>query len=131
MGRSNKVVILDTSIALAVFENLIDLEEELVELLGDYKIVVPSTVKREIENLAKYGKGKARINAKSALRYIKRFEVVESMEREVDKSIIELASKLRAAVATNDRELKKKLRKLDLPVIYTRERKKLSLEGIF
>jgi len=131
MGRSNKVVILDTSIALAVFENLIDLEEKLVELLGDYKIVVPSTVKREIENLAKYGKGKARINAKSALRYIKRFEVVESMEREVDKSIIELASKLRAAVATNDRELKKKLRKLDLPVIYTRERKKLSLEGIF
>ncbi len=131
MERSNKVVILDTSIALAVFENLIDLEEKLVELLGDYKIVVPSTVKREIENLAKYGKGKARINAKSALRYIKRFEVVESMEREVDKSIIELASKLRAAVATNDRELKKKLRKLDLPVIYTRERKKLSLEGIF
>ncbi|MCD6411354.1 MAG: PIN domain-containing protein [Thermoplasmata archaeon] len=131
MERSNKVVILDTSVALAVFENLIDLEEKLVELLGDYKIVVPSTVKREIENLARYGKGKARINAKSALRYIKRFEVVESMEREVDKSIIELASKLRAAVATNDRELKKKLRKLDLPVIYTRERKKLSLEGIF
>ncbi|RLF37857.1 MAG: hypothetical protein DRN00_02720 [Thermoplasmata archaeon] len=131
MEWSNKVVILDTSIALAVFENLIDLEEKLVELLGNCKIVVPSTVKREIENLAKYGKGKARINAKSALRYIKRFEVVESMEREVDKSIIELASKLRAAVATNDRELRKKLRKLDLPVIYTRERKKLSLEGIF
>ena len=131
MERSNKVVILDTSIALAVFENLIDLEEKLVELLGNCKIVVPSTVKREIENLARYGEGKARINAKSALRYIKRFEVVESMEREVDKAIIELASKLKAAVATNDRELKKKLRKLDLPVIYTRERKKLSLEGVF
>lgn len=44
-----------------------------------------------------------------------------------DEKIILLAEELNAIVATDDRELRKKLEKLGIPVVYTRERKKLAL----
>lgn len=126
----DKVVILDTSMILAVFENFIDLEGNLIDLIGKYKVIIPSSVLRELRGLAYYGKGKKRVNAKSALEYIKRFEIMESKERGVDESILNLAKKFKAVVATNDKELRRKLRRESLPVIYLRGRKKLSMDGI-
>ncbi|RLI11300.1 hypothetical protein DRO35_05265, partial [Candidatus Bathyarchaeota archaeon] len=43
--------------------------------------------------------------------------------------ILRVASQLRLPVATNDAELRRRLRKLGLPIIYLREKSKLVVEG--
>ena len=56
-------MILDSSALMMCFEFSIDLEKELTRLLGRYCIVVPSSIVRELEFLAKTT-GKKRGKAK-------------------------------------------------------------------
>ncbi len=56
---------------------------------------------------------------------------IKFFEREyTDKAIIEYALKNKSIVATNDKVLKEQLRKIKIPIIYLRSRKKLEIEGI-
>ena len=53
-----KTVILDTSAILMLFEFSIDLEDELIKLLGRFHILVPSPIIEELKLLSKHGNGK-------------------------------------------------------------------------
>ena len=125
--RKEKVVILDSSAILSLFEFSIDLEDELTRLLGSYHILLPSPIFEELKFLSKNGKGKKRQNAKASLELIKRYEIMDA-EGIGDDSLIYLAQKLNGIVVTNDRELRKRLRNASLKTIFLRGKSRLVLE---
>lgn len=125
--RNEKIVILDSSAILMLFEFSIDLEDELTNLLGNYKIILPRPIVEELKFLSNTGNGKKRQNAKAALELIKRYQIVDA-EGSGDDSIINLAKEIKGIVVTNDRELRGRIKDLSLKVIYLRGKKKLVLE---
>ncbi len=117
-------VLLDANALMMPFQFSLDLEEELKRLLGDYEVLVPSSVLRELEGLSKTD-GRAR----AALELASRYRVVE-VPGEGDQAIFSAAVERSSAVLTNDSKLRRRLRRADIPVIYLRGRSKLQAEGI-
>ena len=125
--RTEKIVILDSSAIMMLFEFSIDLEDELTRLLGRFRVVVPSPIVKELRYLSEQGKGKKRLIAKPALELIKKYEIVD--ERGTgDDSVLSLAQRLNAIVITNDRVLKNRVKKTGLRIIYLRGKNRLVLE---
>jgi rRNA-processing protein FCF1 len=123
-----KTVILDSSAVLMLFEFSIDLEKELTRLLGSYHIVIPTPIVRELEFLSENGKGEKKTKAKASLKLIKKYDAINVDETGGDDSILDLAKKINGIVVTNDMELRKRLKKLSLSVIFLRSKKKLVME---
>ncbi len=127
--RKERTVILDTNALMMLFEFSIDLEAELTRLLGSYCIFVPTIVLDELRLLSEKGKGKQKIIAKSALTLSKNYKCMQThLTGSVDESLISLAKENDGIVLTNDRELRKKLKEMDLKVIFLRAKNKLSLQ---
>ena len=127
--REEKIVILDSSALMMLFEFSIDLEGELTRLLGKYHIVVPKPILEELEFLSEHGAGKKRFVAKSSLELVRRYNIVDIDNiGKGDNAVFHLAQKLPGIVVTNDRELRKRLREASLRTIYLRGKKQLALE---
>lgn len=117
MSSKIDCVILDSNALLMPFQFKIDIQSEIEMLLGKVSIVVPSCVVEEL----------SRMNlpaARGALRYAKRFIIVQSRAKG-DRGVIEVAKKQKAAVVTNDQELIRILKKSSILVIRMRGRQKL------
>ncbi|MCD6529543.1 30S processome protein Utp24 [Candidatus Bathyarchaeota archaeon] len=94
--------------------------------------VVLSVSLREIGRLARYGPPKTRREAELALKFANLCHIIDvemKEEESVDDVILRVASENKLPVATNDSELRKKLRERGIPVIYLREKSKLEVEG--
>lgn len=111
-----------------LFEFSIDLENELIRLLGSYKIIIPESIVRELEFLSVNGNGKKKMKAKASLKFIKKYDTINTDEKNGDNSIIELANKIHCVVVTNDRQLRNRLKDISIPVIYLRAKKKLVMD---
>jgi uncharacterized protein len=126
-------VILDSNFLMAPFQFHIDIFEELEYLLQKkVDFIVPSSVKLELTSLSSRG-GEGAAEASLALQLASRCRVVDvtlQPQETVDDAIVKAAQKLGAVVATNDIELKKRLRDINVPVVYLREKSKLEVEGI-
>ena len=124
-------LLLDTNFLLIPFQFKVDLPGELKRLLdGEYEIMVPEGVLRELEQLRMNARGRDKRNAASALSLAERFKIV-SGERDVDcvdDALLDLA-KEDAVICTNDRELRNRAREKGIPVIYLRQKKILELDG--
>jgi len=111
----------------------IDVFRELDELLNQkVETVIPFPVYEEIKRIA-CGKSKLAKEAKLALKIAEKSEVLEvklGPGESTDDLIVRLASELRCLVATNDRELRMRLRSLTVPVIYLRQKSRLAIEGL-
>ena len=113
-------VILDTNALLSQFRFNVDLEKELNRLLGAFEIIVPSSVLWELDNVQdRY--------VRAARKFAERYQIV-STEHVGDDSIIYLAVELQAIVVTNDKELRKRLKKQGNTVIFLRQGKYLSID---
>ncbi len=124
-----RFVILDTSAIFMVFEYTIDLEQELTRLLGTYRVIIPSAVVDEINILLEQGSGKQKQMAKMSLKYISRYHVDKIGEgKMVDDIILSAAKELSAIVVTNDRELRRRLKKKKLNQIFLRQKQYLIME---
>jgi rRNA-processing protein FCF1 len=123
-----KRVILDSNAILMLFEFSIDLESELTRLIGKNRIIIPEPILRELVFLSKKGKGQKKVNAKAALKLIKDYDIVEIDTMNADESVFLLAKKLNAIVVTNDRELRDRLKKNSISVVYLRGKQRLELE---
>ncbi len=121
---SPPLVLLDTNALMMPFQFSLDLEDELVRLLGEYRAAVPSSVIRELEGLSS-----GHATARAALQFATRFPVID-VEGVGDEALLALAQAEEAAVLTNDRDLRRRLRKAHLPVIYLRERSRLEAVGL-
>ena len=127
-------VILDSNALFVPFQFKIDIFEGLEQLLERrLELVLLSPVKRELETLAKKGSPKMRKNALCALKLAGKFSYVEvdaPVSALVDDIIVEIAKEWKSPVFTNDRQLKKRLRDISVPVIYVRQKSRLEIDGM-
>ena len=125
----DKIVVLDSSSIMMLFEFSIDLEDELTRLLGKYHIIVPKPIVEELKFLSEHGKGKKKIIAKPALTLLKKYEIVY-VEKNIswDEAVFHLTKKFNGIALTNDKDLRKKLREASLHSIYLRGKKQLVLQ---
>ena len=125
--REGRIVILDSSSILMLFEFSIDLEGELTRLIGKFRVLIPRPIFDELIFLSKHGKGKKKYNSKPALDLIKKYDISEA-EGKGDDSVLNLAKVHNGVVVTNDKDLRKRAKDIHLQTIYLREKSKLVLD---
>ena len=125
-------VILDSNFLFVPFQFHVDIFDELEALLGRYEPVILSTTVEELRGLTRRRSEKMRSQASAALGLVKRCRVVE-MERKSGESyddvILRTAKQWKSPVATNDAELRKRLREAGLATIFLRQKAHLEIEG--
>jgi rRNA-processing protein FCF1 len=116
-----KAVVFDTNALLLGLEAHAPLDDDLADLLGANRWVVPSTVLVELRTLAYKGKGAVARNAKLALAFAAKRCAAEATKLPGDDGLLEVARRLRAAVVTNDKTLQQECKRSGLTVIVLRE----------
>ncbi len=127
-------VVLDSNAFFIPFQFGIDISEGLEALLKtNFETLLLSPVFAELRRLARTGSPKMKRNATYALELAKecRFVPVEQGEEETDDIITEISRKNGWLVFTNDRHLRKRLRNINVPVIYVRNKSRLEIDGRF
>ncbi len=119
-------VIIDTNGMMVPGQFGLDIFSELERLGFDSYIVLLPSVK-ELEKIYAEGKGRDRKAAKIALSLLGRCTVVEK-NGFADDVIVEQAITEKAAVLTNDIELKKRLCSKGISTVYLREKTRLSIQ---
>jgi rRNA-processing protein FCF1 len=132
--RETVKVILDTNALFVPLQFKIDIFNCLEQLLErNFELILLSPVKREIETMAKKGSPKMRKNASYALKLAEKCKYVEvdaPASALTDDIIVKIANELKTPVFTNDRQLRKRLRDISVPVIYVRQKSRLEIDGM-
>ncbi len=116
-------VVLDTNALLLPFTDGTDILLEAEGILGAVRFVVPDAVVTELQTLADGQDATARA-ATGALRLLVRFERAAT-DLPGDDAVLNVASKLRAAVLSNDRLLQAEARRRGLIVLASRGKGRL------
>lgn len=107
-----QTVVLDTNALLMPFELKMNLDVAVLNLMGDARMVVPGPLIGELKHLDnKY--------AKVALELARKYEIIQS-DKGGDDAVLDVALRTNGFVLTNDKELRRRARKLQIPVIYLR-----------
>ncbi len=126
-------VVLDSNALFVPLQFKIDIFEELEKLLKvNFEVVLLSPIRQELEKFAEKGSPKMRKNAVYALKLAEKctlIDVEEKMGASPDDMIVEVARKRGFLVFTNDRKLRKRLRNINVPVIYVRQKSQLEIDG--
>jgi len=122
-------VILDTSFLMGMAKGLYSPHMIGEVLIARYKLIAPEAVKRELDGLKSRLKG--RVQGRIASRALELCELmgvefIPTSERDADDSIEGMARRLKSGgspvvVASNDRGLRRRLRRIGVPSIYYRE----------
>lgn len=96
--------------------------------------ILVSPIRRELETLAQKGSPKIRRNASFALKMAEECKVIDDLDEEYagsppDEVVLQVARDWRCPVFTNDKTLRKKLRNINVPVIYVRGKSRLEIDG--
>jgi len=106
----------------------VDIVSELDRLLQrHYSLVIPKPVVEELKKLAVQGKPAERSAACLGIALAKRGKVV-NVKGNADEAIFTMACK-NYVVGTTDAELRRKLRRKGVSVMYLREKSHLALDG--
>jgi len=131
--RLVKKVLLDSNFLFLPISRGINIVDEVENLLNSkVEFLVLKPVIDELEKIASKKRGlKLKKQAQFALKLSEKFSKLNFNNcSNVDDCLVKAAVKLKCLVATGDMELRKKLRKVGVPVIYPRKKiKKLVLEG--
>jgi len=111
-------VIIDTNAFMVPVQFGLDIFREL-RRLGFKDFIVPSSVVRELNGIKKLARGKDKMSANVGLGLARECSEIIT-EGNADDAIVELAVKEKAAVFTNDAELKKRLCSKDITIVYLR-----------
>ena len=127
-------VILDSNALFVPLQFKIDIFDCLKQLLKrNLELILLSPVKRELETLAKKGSSKMRKNALYALKLAEKCKYVKADASSLalaDDVIVKVAEEWKSPVFTNDRQLRKRLRDISVPVIYVRQKSRLEIDGM-
>ena len=127
-------VILDSNALFVPLEFKIDVFAEVERLLGRrVDFVLLSPVKRELEMLAAEDSPKIRRQAVFALKLAEKCKYVpieDGKESATDDVIVRVAKTWNCPVFTNDRQLRRRLRDIRVPVIYLRQKSRLDIDGL-
>jgi len=107
-----QTVVLDTNALLMPFEIRINLDLAVEKLIGESRMVVPGPLIGELKHLEhRY--------ADAALDLARKYEIIQA-KTSGDDAVVEVALSTNGYVLTNDKELRKLLRKMKIPIIYLR-----------
>lgn len=127
-------IILDSNALFVPLQFKIDIFEELKRLLNmNFELVLLSPVRRELEMLAEKGSPKMCKNISYALKLAEKCKLVEVNEKtaaSTDDIIVKTAQEWKSPVFTNDKQLRKRLRDINVPVIYVRQKSRLEIDGM-
>ena len=135
-GHKKRIVkiILDSNALFVPLQFKIDVFEELKRLLNmNFELVLLSPVRRELERLAEKGSPKMCKNASYVLKLAEKCKLVEVNEKtaaSTDDIIVKTAQEWKSPVFTNDKQLRKRLRDINVPVIYVRQKSRLEIDGM-
>lgn len=125
-------IILDSNALFVPMQFKIDIFEELGRLLGGrFEPVLLSSIRDEIGEIAETRSPKIRRNALYAMELIKKCRLVKIDEGTLspDDAIVKTARERNWPVFTNDRRLRKRLRDINVPVVYVRQKSRLEIDG--
>jgi len=127
-------VLLDSNALFVPLQFKIDIFTDIERLLNrNFELILLSPVKHELEVLAEKGSPKMRRSASYALKLAEKckyLEVSTSASAPTDDIIVKIAKERGFLVFTNDRQLKKRLRDISVPVIYVRQKSRLEIDGL-
>lgn len=127
-------VILDSNALFVPLQFGIDIFEELEKLLKmKFELILLQQTVQELEKLAQTRSPQMKKNASFALKMVNKCKVIQFDQQysglSPDAAVYQLAREWKSAVFTNDRELRKKLRNINVPVIYVRQKSRLEIDG--
>lgn len=125
-------VILDTNFLLLPFQFKVDIFAEIERLIGKFEPIVLSTTLNELKKLVDLRSVKTSRLALSAMELVKRCRIIEvdvRSEENYDDVILRIAKENNYIVATNDKLLRRKLRRAGITTIFLRQRAYLDVEG--
>ena len=126
-------VVLDANFFFVSSQFNVDVFEELTNLLNQrFEPILLSSTQKELQGLAESTSPKKRKQAQLALRLAEKCRVVpveKGLRETYDDVIVRVSAEWKSPVATNDRELRKRLRKVGVPVIFLRQKRRLEMEG--
>ncbi|HJX02571.1 MAG TPA: DNA-binding protein [Candidatus Bathyarchaeia archaeon] len=131
-AKANLKIILDSNAFFVPLQFKIDVFEELGTLVGrNFEPILLSPILKEIERMAKKDNPKIRKDAKYALKLAERCKLVRIDDAMIqpDDAIVQVAHEWKCPVLTNDMPLKKRLRDINVPVIYVRQKSRLEIDG--
>jgi rRNA-processing protein FCF1 len=126
-------LILDANFFFIPSKFRIDIFEELSHIVEQrFEPILLSTTLQELQSMAEKGSPSTRRKASLALSLAQKCRQIK-VERKTgetnDDVILRIAVEWNSPVATNDRELRGKLRAKNIPVIFLRGKRRLELEG--
>lgn len=126
-------VILDSNFLFVPSQFHLDIFEELANLLNQrFEPILLSSTQKELQGLAESNSPKKRKQALLALKLAEKCRVIpvqKGLRETYDDVIVRAATEWKSPVATNDRELRRRLKTLGVPVIFLRQKQRLELEG--
>jgi hypothetical protein len=132
-ARRKLKIILDSNALFVPLQFNIDLFEDLKKLLNrNFELVLLSPTRLELERIATQGSSSMRKNAALALKLAERCKLLhigQPTGASTDDLIVQAASKYKYPVFTNDRQLRNRLRDINVPVIYVRQKSRLEIDG--
>lgn len=125
MASSTKLVLLDTNFILSCYTCKIHLED--IDRIVDepHQVVVPRNVLEELNLL--HLKGKDREAQNTMLAIVNQYSVLP-LTGAVDASLLEYAKENDCIICTNDRKLRKMLKKMGRKTIFVRAKSHLEVE---
>ena len=127
-------VILDSNALFVPLKSKIDIFAETKRLLNrNLDFVLLSPVEHELELLATKDSPKIRREALYALKIAEKCKLVmvgNCEKLSTDDVIVKVAKAWNSPVFTNDRQLRKRLRDISVPVIYVRQKSRLDVDGL-
>ena len=133
LKKEKTKVILDSNAFFVPLQFKIDIFEELKNLLStNFEPILLSPVRKELEKLAEKGSPQMRKKASYALKLSEKCTYVQLNDDYAgspDEAILKVAKEWKSPVFTNDRNLRKRLRNINVPVIYVRQKSRLEIDG--
>lgn len=123
-------IIIDTNFLLVPGQFNVDIFSEFGRLFGENNesFIIDKTKKEMRDILEKGGRDRKAANVAFSLLDSKKIKELPSGEEYVDDAIVSICRKEGGyAVATNDSELKKRLRQIDVDVIELKQKKYLAI----
>jgi len=123
-----KRIIIDTNFLLIPAQFNVDIFSKIKELMTvPYKLVILDETVKELEKIMEEQRGKSRDAAKLGLQLIEgRVEIITTLGGHADDLIVNMSDE-NTIVATQDQELKRRLKGKDIKIIYLRQKKQLYL----
>lgn len=130
--REKLKVILDANFFFIPAQFRLDIFEELAKLVNKrFEPILLSSTKKELEGLAQ-SNPKIQNQALLALKFAEKCSYVnvdKKPNETYDDVVVRVAAEWKCPVATNDKEMKKRLREKDVTTIFLRQKRRLAMEG--